>query len=207
MAYPPPPPPADGDDADAEPVPGDTYAGAMSHGARHGRGTYTWGASGARYSGDYVAGAREGQGTMTFPDKSRYEGAYRARAPARAAFMRYNTAGVCSHDAAVHIACNACALWPPPTCWAHSMPAAGAWAADKMEGQGTYTYPNGDVFSGSFRGGVKDGRGVYHCKVHRGACRELAVRAGSRCEAAATLASTGAGHLRREACSRRRLNL
>jgi hypothetical protein len=34
-----------------------------------------------------------------------------------------------------------------------------------MEGEGTYTYKNGDVYSGSFRAGKKDGPGVLVFKV------------------------------------------
>jgi hypothetical protein len=46
-----------------------------------------------------------------------------------------------------------------------------------MEGEGTYTYKSGDVYSGSFKEGKKDGAGVYHCKVGAAdlaaTCREL----------------------------------
>lgn len=48
----------------------------MEHGVRQGQGKYTWGAQGAVYEGEYVNNRRQGVGMMTFPDKSRYEGAY-----------------------------------------------------------------------------------------------------------------------------------
>jgi|AntAceMinimDraft_1070359.scaffolds.fasta_scaffold74986_1 hypothetical protein len=31
----------------------------------------------------------------------------------------------------------------------------GAFAADAMEGEGVYTYPNGDVYSGMYAAGLK----------------------------------------------------
>ena len=40
-----------------------------------------------------------------------------------------------------------------------------------MEGQGTYTYKGGDVFSGSYKAGKKEGAGKYNCKV--GATHQL----------------------------------
>jgi hypothetical protein len=46
----------------------------MEHGVRHGRGKYTFGASGAVYEGDYASGQRHGRGAMKFPDGSKYEG-------------------------------------------------------------------------------------------------------------------------------------
>lgn len=34
-----------------------------------------------------------------------------------------------------------------------------------MDGQGTYYYASGDIYSGSFREGKKHGSGMYHFKV------------------------------------------
>lgn len=49
-------------------------AGTMEHGVRHGRGKYTFGASGAAFEGQYVNGQKQGHGIMKFPDGSKYEG-------------------------------------------------------------------------------------------------------------------------------------
>jgi hypothetical protein len=34
-----------------------------------------------------------------------------------------------------------------------------------MQGQGTYTYPSGDVYKGGFEAGLKQGSGTYVFKV------------------------------------------
>ncbi|PNW87874.1 hypothetical protein CHLRE_01g005450v5 [Chlamydomonas reinhardtii] len=70
MEYPPPPM---GED-DEEEKPGDKFEGTMEHGVRTGKGTYTWGVSGAVYTGDYVNGKKHGKGKMVYPDKGVYEG-------------------------------------------------------------------------------------------------------------------------------------
>lgn len=53
---------------------------AQSHGARHGKGKYTW-SNGASYDGSYDAGRRHGSGTMSFPDKSSYTGEFADNSP------------------------------------------------------------------------------------------------------------------------------
>lgn len=68
MSYPPPPL-----KDEEEEKPGDSYAGQMEHGKRHGHGKYMW-SSGAAYDGEYAENKKQGQGTMTYPEKSRYEG-------------------------------------------------------------------------------------------------------------------------------------
>jgi hypothetical protein len=45
----------------------------------------------------------------------------------------------------------------------------GEWEADKMHGQGTYTYPSGDVYKGGFEAGLKQGSGTYVFKVSQSA--------------------------------------
>lgn len=142
-------------------------AGAMEHGVRHGRGTYTFGASGAAYDGDYVQGVRQGRGSIRFPDGGKYEG---ARGSVLAGAWCKQVAPVEQGTAQIAAATSRSLGAMHPT---------GGWAADKMEGQGTYTYKCGDMFCGGFKGGKKEGAGVYHCKVrvalcvgctHTGAC-------------------------------------
>jgi hypothetical protein len=48
------------------------------------------------------------------------------------------------------------------------VPWPGEWVADKMEGQGIYTYKGGDIYRGGFKAGKKDGCGVYVYKVGLG---------------------------------------
>ena len=43
--------------------------------------------------------------------------------------------------------------------------AAGQWADNKPDGDGCYKYPNGDIFQGSFKQGLKHGGGSYYFKV------------------------------------------
>jgi hypothetical protein len=50
---------------------------------------------------------------------------------------------------------------------------AGSWAEDKMEGQGTYHYSSGDIYTGGFRQGKKHGSGMYNFKAH--ACQFLGI--------------------------------
>lgn len=42
----------------------------------------------------------------------------------------------------------------------------GEWDEDKRHGQGTYRYPNGDVYEGDWRNGEKQGHGKYTYKEH-----------------------------------------
>jgi hypothetical protein len=50
---------------------------------------------------------------------------------------------------------------------------AGSWAEDKMDGQGTYHYSSGDIYTGGFRQGKKHGSGMYNFKAH--ACQFLGI--------------------------------
>jgi hypothetical protein len=50
---------------------------------------------------------------------------------------------------------------------------AGSWAEDKMDGQGTYHYSSGDIYTGGFRQGRKHGSGMYNFKAH--ACQFLGI--------------------------------
>ncbi|KAF8057931.1 SCE1 [Scenedesmus sp. PABB004] len=131
----PPTPPADGEEEEERP--GDTFVGEVAHGVRV-RGRYEWGASRAVFDGAYEGGRRQGHGVMRFPDGSRYEGAARLASP-----------------------------WPrqrgaPPTSWRRG---AGGWAADRLDGEGTYVYANGDTYVGAFKAGRKHGSGSMHFKA------------------------------------------
>lgn len=43
--------------------------------------------------------------------------------------------------------------------------AVGEWSENKMHGQGTYVYASGDIYTGSFVEGNKQGSGSYYFKV------------------------------------------
>lgn len=45
----------------------------------------------------------------------------------------------------------------------HIKCAAGAFVEGVPNGQGVWTYANGDVYKGGFQGGAKHGAGAYHC--------------------------------------------
>jgi hypothetical protein len=51
---------------------------------------------------------------------------------------------------------------------------AGNWQEDKMDGEGTYYYANGDIYAGSFSEGKKHGQGMYFFKVRSEGCKEQA---------------------------------
>lgn len=42
---------------------------------------------------------------------------------------------------------------------------AGEWCENKIHGQGFYTYANGDMYTGTFEHGLKNGHGSYYFKV------------------------------------------
>lgn len=44
--------------------------------------------------------------------------------------------------------------------------ALGDWSDNKMHGQGVYAYASGDIYTGAFENGVKQGSGSYYFKVH-----------------------------------------
>jgi hypothetical protein len=42
---------------------------------------------------------------------------------------------------------------------------SGTFVQDKFEGEGVYTYPNGDLYVGPWAAGRKHGQGMYNFKV------------------------------------------
>jgi hypothetical protein len=65
----------------------------------------------------------------------------------------------------------------PVLLWQHTqlpcLLCAGSWSEDKMDGQGTYHYSSGDIYTGGFRQGRKHGSGMYNFKAH--ACQFLGI--------------------------------
>lgn len=51
---------------------------------------------------------------------------------------------------------------------------AGSWEQDQRDGQGTYTYPNGDTFRGGWSAGQKSGAGTYFFKDSMSQVRDCA---------------------------------
>lgn len=71
------------------------------------------------------------------------------------------------HYCTVHVrscwtSCDAASVLTTVVAWCHC---TGAFAADKLEGEGTYTYSNGDIYMGSFKAGKKHGSGQLFFKV------------------------------------------
>lgn len=58
---------------------------------------------------------------------------------------------------APNLCCTCCCSCLPTT--------TGSFNSDSMEGQGTYYYANGDIYSGAFKAGKKHGSGQMFFKV------------------------------------------
>lgn len=135
-------------DEEEEEKPGDKFEGSLVHGQREGKGKYTW-SNGCCYAGEYKNNVRHRQGSLTMPDNSKYEG-----------WCRHQ----CSHKPTLTNLPSSCmvallAILHP------NLHAIGGWSENKMHGEGSYTYANGDMYTGSFQQGVKHGNGSYYFKV------------------------------------------
>lgn len=49
----------------------------------------------------------------------------------------------------------------------------GSWYQGKRNGEGQYTYANGDIYKGGWKDNLKDGTGTYHFKASMSQVRLL----------------------------------
>ena len=177
---------------DEEEKPGDRFEGSLAHGQREGKGKYVW-SSGCYYEGSYKDHMRHGQGVLTFPDKGRYEGQFSQVVPSLLAVsngataQRHQTLTLATPTAG-HLDMLASKLMLLSLSYPHAeglvqalvksrplhldmlltlykVMAAGDWSENKMHGQGFYIYANGDMYTGTFDHGIKNGQGSYYFKV------------------------------------------
>ena len=147
-----------------------------------GKGKYTWGVNGAVYVGDYDDNKKQGKGQLTYPDKGVYVGELLLLSGLQG---KSSLGDVCIWR---HQGCSAGGrLWQGIRAWSgqpmcrnasasdpyvlhpHVCP-AGGFVGDQAEGQGTYTYSNGDIYMGEFKAGKRHGNGAYHFKVGSQPC-------------------------------------
>ncbi|WP_017659294.1 MORN repeat-containing protein [Baaleninema simplex] len=146
--------------------PGISYIGTYSDYLPNGRGIYTL-SDGTRYEGEFVDGALEGQGRLILPSDARYEGVFRNGA------IRQGTAfypngdryegqfGVTSRTEVVTeniiVDLNVAGrpiLEPRET--------TRQFDRSQPDGQGTYTFANGNRFVGEFFAGEPFGQGTFY---------------------------------------------
>lgn len=117
----------------------DTYDGQFVEGYRRGKGTYIWKKNGDKYDGNFMENRKHGFGKMTYSTKTgdEEEGAEEEEGgPKRGGVYLGNfTAGK-----------RGCKEGTEP---------------DEHESSGTFTYVNGDVYTGQWRNGKKHGKGCY----------------------------------------------
>eukprot|EP00929_Paragymnodinium_shiwhaense_P002582 TRINITY_DN10288_c0_g1_i1.p3 TRINITY_DN10288_c0_g1~~TRINITY_DN10288_c0_g1_i1.p3 ORF type:complete len:276 (+),score=99.37 TRINITY_DN10288_c0_g1_i1:88-915(+) len=117
----------------------DTYDGQFVEGFRRGKGTYIFKKNGDKYEGNFMENKKHGFGKTTYSDKTgdEEEGAEPEEdAPKRGGvYLGTFTAGK-----------RGCREGDEP---------------DEQESAGTFTYVNGDVYTGQWRHGKKHGKGCY----------------------------------------------
>ncbi|GBG27022.1 Phosphatidylinositol 4-phosphate 5-kinase 1 [Hondaea fermentalgiana] len=113
---------------------GDRYDGEFREGRFHGHGVYFHAPSGATFVGDWRRGERHGVGDLYMPDGSGYSGDWSKDQWSGRGIL--NVKDLCYYD--------------------------GQFRAHKFDGRGDCFYGTGaGSFTGAFRGGLKEGRGTY----------------------------------------------
>lgn len=118
-------------------VNGDEFTGEWQGNKKHGRGTYTWKATGAIYEGDWKAGKRSGFGVLSVPQagggyKKQYSGGWK-------------------NDKRHGYGEN----WYSETEYFE-----GEWYADKRSGWGRMYYEDGSVYEGEWYDDQRSGQGM-----------------------------------------------
>lgn len=119
---------------------GEKYIGDFSHSKKHGYGEYFY-KDGSRYLGNWRKNKRHGQGEMTFLNGRQEQGVW-------------YKGSLRSTDGSNHLTVKG-----TPTSNRSSMK-YGCVSGDCQDGQGTYIYPGGAVYVGTFHGGEIHGSGV-----------------------------------------------
>jgi hypothetical protein len=128
---------------------GDKYVGEYKDDNKHGQGTYTW-ADGDKHVGGWQNDKQHGQGTYTYASGS------------------INQIGIFKNGEFLN-AFPKCVGSYSVTTWTNCFGTStytngdyvGAWKNGKRNGQGTYTYAEGDKYVGEYKDGKQHGQGTY----------------------------------------------
>eukprot|EP01065_Artemidia_motanka_P032532 TRINITY_DN39529_c0_g1_i1.p1 TRINITY_DN39529_c0_g1~~TRINITY_DN39529_c0_g1_i1.p1 ORF type:complete len:817 (+),score=235.29 TRINITY_DN39529_c0_g1_i1:50-2500(+) len=135
---------------------GDKYCGeAVETGVKHGRGSFTWGATGSTYTGQWVRDRMTGKGKLRdVPRGFTFEGDFRDG-------QRHGKGRCCWDDGTEYTGDWVNDVRQGSGSQKDCAGAAyeGAFEADRMHGRGSCRYANGDVYEGGWRDGVWEGRG------------------------------------------------
>jgi hypothetical protein len=117
-----------------------TYKGEYNdYGERHGEGELTW-SNGDKYVGHFWHGVREGEGTLHFKDGASF-------------FNFFNSSTV------ILVLVLVLTTSSPITANNPGSEYVGNWENNKMHGQGTRRFPNGNIFTGIYKEGKRSGQG------------------------------------------------
>ncbi|MGC9502164.1 MORN repeat-containing protein [Baaleninema sp.] len=146
--------------------PGISYIGTYSNYLPNGRGIYTL-SDGTRYEGEFVDGTPEGQGRLILPNDARYEGMFRNGAIRQGvAFYpngdRYegefgitSRTEIVTENVVVSLSVNGRPLLEPRE-------TTRRFDSSQPDGEGSYSFSNGNRFVGEFFAGQPFGRGTFY---------------------------------------------
>lgn len=120
---------------------GDSYEGTWSDGHMHGKGVFT-SANGDRFQGSFVVNQREGDGVLTRRNGERFEGRWKAGMRDGKGVLTKPGLGVIT----------------------------GRWSDDKLVGDATVTFTNGDRFIGALQNEQPHGKGTCKTKTLSTSC-------------------------------------
>lgn len=119
---------------------------------------YTYKCSGAIYQGEWFGGFRHGQGVITWKNGDRYEGAWEYGVPIYRGSYHFASKQQLnnSSDSESSVEVFDCYV--------------GAWSNETMHGVGTFKKHNGEIYSGKWVYGLKEGMGMLRTKefVYKG---------------------------------------
>jgi len=127
---------------------GFVYTGALRNGLFDGRGEIAL-ADGARFAGNFVKGRAAGIFVYNSTEDWRFEGVFNQSKPEGALFL--------PGDLSVTLAPGDVANVHSPKGWEYN----GGIGERGQNGEGTYTFPGGESYTGNFLLGLADGYGVY----------------------------------------------
>ncbi len=150
---------------------GDKYVGEHKDGKRHGQGAYSYN-SGDEYVGKYKDGKRHGQGTWNWNDGRIWVGEWENGELSGYA-ITYDASGSINQEgifknSKFFSAFPKCVGSYSVTTWTNCFGTyiytngdyVGAWKNGKRNGQGTYTFANGNKYVGWYKDGKKHGQGT-----------------------------------------------
>uniref|UniRef100_A0A1I8IR50 DUF4806 domain-containing protein n=1 Tax=Macrostomum lignano TaxID=282301 RepID=A0A1I8IR50_9PLAT len=131
--------------------------GEFYHGTMHGKGKYTWTATGMVYEGDFYCNQITGVGKYTWDDGSSYDG--QVVQGVRHGVGVYTHPSGLSYDGQWHMG-----MKQGQGKLSYSADGSsyyeGQWLADRPHGEGVRRYPSGNVYQGMWYAGLRHGQGT-----------------------------------------------